>query len=388
MKILLLTDSLPAVPRGGLDLHVQELRGELERRGHQPVVAELGGVEAPSRLPGGRLRASMGTNAVEERLEAILRAERPDAVHIHNLQGVTARAPELARASGAAVVWTHHDLFGVCPRVHLSDGDGADCDGPDGGRRCGPCHGGVQGLLATPAFVMRNRSFAEALRLTHQHVAPSAWVATVLRSEGVAPDRITVSAPAPPRAGGPAGLPPEGERPRLVVAGDLREAKGADRVVDAFAAVADRACLEVWGGPPAAPAPREGAFERGLMERAGPGVSFHGRFQPHDLDSVLDGAAALVHCGRVRETFGRTVNEALQRGVPVVAVASGGLAVQVVDGVNGFLVPPGDQEALEAALRAVLDRGILLQADAAKWPRADTLRDHVDALEPLYEWRP
>ena len=46
------------------------------------------------------------------------------------------------------------------------------------------------------------------------------------------------------------------------------------------------------------------------------------------------------------------VLEALAAGKPVVAAASGGLGELVADGVNGLLVPPGD----EAALRTAVER--------------------------------
>ncbi len=58
-----------------------------------------------------------------------------------------------------------------------------------------------------------------------------------------------------------------------------------------------------------------------------------------------------------KETWGLVVNEAFNQGVPVVATdavgaAAGGL---VEDGVNGFIVPERDPEALAGALRKILD---------------------------------
>jgi glycosyltransferase involved in cell wall biosynthesis len=47
--------------------------------------------------------------------------------------------------------------------------------------------------------------------------------------------------------------------------------------------------------------------------------------------------------------------EACAAGVPVVATRVGGTPEVIEDGVNGFLVPAGDADALAASLRAVLD---------------------------------
>lgn len=54
------------------------------------------------------------------------------------------------------------------------------------------------------------------------------------------------------------------------------------------------------------------------------------------------------------ETFGLTVVEAMASGIPVVTVNSGGVSDYIVDGVNGYLVPPDDVEALANCLEKVL----------------------------------
>jgi len=50
------------------------------------------------------------------------------------------------------------------------------------------------------------------------------------------------------------------------------------------------------------------------------------------------------------ESFGLVLAEALAVGTPVLATAVGGVIEVVEDGRNGLLVPPGDPEALGAAI--------------------------------------
>ncbi|RME06986.1 MAG: glycosyltransferase family 1 protein, partial [Anaerolineae bacterium] len=65
---------------------------------------------------------------------------------------------------------------------------------------------------------------------------------------------------------------------------------------------------------------------------------------------------ATVYCFPTRrEPFGVTVVEAMAHALPVVASRLGALPDLVEDGVNGYLVPPGDVDALSAALEALLD---------------------------------
>ena len=76
-----------------------------------------------------------------------------------------------------------------------------------------------------------------------------------------------------------------------------------------------------------------------------------------------------------REGFGVVCLEAMAHGRPVVASAVGGLRDLVVDGETGFLVPPGDRDALRAALERLLGRPRAARAARRGRPRAgrDTL---------------
>jgi glycosyltransferase involved in cell wall biosynthesis len=64
----------------------------------------------------------------------------------------------------------------------------------------------------------------------------------------------------------------------------------------------------------------------------------------------------LVHASPVPEPFGQVVVEAMAAGVPVVAIDAGGMAEIVRDGreLLAFVAPPGDPDALAAAITCVL----------------------------------
>jgi glycosyltransferase involved in cell wall biosynthesis len=65
--------------------------------------------------------------------------------------------------------------------------------------------------------------------------------------------------------------------------------------------------------------------------------------------------AAVVVCPSISEGFGVVCAEAMAHGKPVVASAVGGLCGLVDDERTGLLVPPGDVEALRAAIQRLLD---------------------------------
>ena len=80
---------------------------------------------------------------------------------------------------------------------------------------------------------------------------------------------------------------------------------------------------------------------------------FVGRRQPDELRWYY-GAADIVVTTPWYEPFGLTPLEAMACGRPVVGSAVGGLTFTIADGETGLLVPPGDPQALAAALRHLL----------------------------------
>jgi glycosyltransferase involved in cell wall biosynthesis len=77
-------------------------------------------------------------------------------------------------------------------------------------------------------------------------------------------------------------------------------------------------------------------------------------FVPHEKLVRLYDRAAVVAVPSFREGFGVVCAEAMAHGRPVVASAVGGLLDLVADGETGIHVPPGDVDALRAALDRLL----------------------------------
>lgn len=88
------------------------------------------------------------------------------------------------------------------------------------------------------------------------------------------------------------------------------------------------------------------------LRRCLPRAHFTGMLRGEELARAVASLDVFVHTG-AHETFGQTIQEAMASGLPVVAPAAGGPLDLVEEGVTGHLVPPGDPDALVAAVDRV-----------------------------------
>jgi phosphatidylinositol alpha 1,6-mannosyltransferase len=125
------------------------------------------------------------------------------------------------------------------------------------------------------------------------------------------------------------------------------------------------------------------------LRAALPSAAFLGMRYGADLARIYASLDIFVHTGPF-ETFGQTIQEASASGLPVVAPASGGPLDLIDDGRTGYLVPPGDPDALAAAVRTLAaDPALRARLGAAarrrvlsrSWPAlTDELLGHYAAV--------
>lgn len=157
----------------------------------------------------------------------------------------------------------------------------------------------------------------------------------------------------------------------ILMPGQLDPARGQDVLLYAVARMAtrDATCLIL--------SPEDGNAEfrerlLALIESLGLGgrVRFVG-YAP-DMAAAYMIADVVVFPAREPEAFNNSLAEALAMGRPVVAADAGGAADLVIDGRTGWLVPPGDPDALAAAL----DSALALD-EAGRAGLARSSREHI-----------
>lgn len=137
--------------------------------------------------------------------------------------------------------------------------------------------------------------------------------------------------------------------PLFVFTGRLAREKGVATLLRALALARGQgtaARLRVVGDGPLRPALERLTLELGLRDA----VEFTGWLPLERVEAQLADAWALVAPSLWAEPLGLTALEAVVRGLPVIASATGGLAETVEHGVSGLLFPNGDVDALAACL--------------------------------------
>jgi len=359
MKICFVSNLYGANARGGAERVVQTEAEALARLGHDIFVVAAskdGPAEEPAVAGGVRVvrfrppniyfYSDAGEHPYASRLlwhlidsfnfgaarslKEILRRERPDVVHTHNLMGLGFLAPRTIRKLGLRHVHTVHD-------VQLFHPSGLIMAPVDGRIDLGPA------ATAYARLMRRLMGSPQAV------VFPSAFLAGEHLRRGFFPRSATsiLNNPAPAIASEPRRVP--AGRPTFLFAGQLEEHKGIGLLLDVWEKWPGRgrADLEIAGG---------GSLGPDISRRAAglPNVRFLGRLDAASLRQSLGRAAFVVVPSRVVENAPAILGESFGQGTPAVAAAAGGIPELVVEGRTGFLFKPGDADGLRAALDLAL----------------------------------
>lgn len=446
MRILQIANGYPPAARGGVETYTQTLAHALAARGHEvEVFCRVSALSEPEytvrdeHVDGLAVRRVVNdlTDVVQfadhfynPRFDSLFRDRatrfRPDLVHVQHCLGLSATLLPTARALGLPLVVTLHDFWYFCARATLFNADRALCPGPGEGVDCVRCLGGARlgpftfvrrwslykpllarlpaGLIqkAQPTLnpgtarppttqperseheaqtVKRTATLLDGLRLAEERLAPSEFVKASYVRHGLSAETIRVLPLGVDRIVAPPGPPPD--RPfTLLYAGSFQYHKGPDVLIRA----AQRLTSPDWrlrlygSGDPADPF----TAEVRAMAAGDPRLELHPPFERARLPLVLAQADVVVVPSRCHETYSLMTREALLAGVPVVASRLGALPEVVREGVNGYLVAPGEVGALAVALRQAFEQLPRLRAGARAQPAAPTVAEHAAEVESIY----
>jgi glycosyltransferase involved in cell wall biosynthesis len=175
--------------------------------------------------------------------------------------------------------------------------------------------------------------------------------------------RVSVAELPPHLPGGAPVERPDHDGPtRLLALGIVREYKGVDVLLRALAQVPGPRLTvagEMWGD--AGELVKSLARDPRLRDR----VEVHGGYVPAERLAPLLASHDVMTLTYRNATASQNVLLAQRHGLPVLASDVGSFAAQVRDGVDGLIVPPGDEEALVAALKRLAEPSYAAQLRSA-----------------------
>jgi glycosyltransferase involved in cell wall biosynthesis len=189
-------------------------------------------------------------------------------------------------------------------------------------------------------------------RRANRIIVPSRYLSSWVQGWRVPREKVSViyNAVEPLKGIEPAPLPFDQLRPTtslkitVVTVGRLVPWKDVDKVIEVLARLDGVGLIIIGDGPE-----REQLEALSRCLAIGDRIYFAGmRTKPET--SALMAACDIFVLNSTYEGFSHVVLEAMGLGLPVVATAVGGTPEVVASGVNGWLIPPADREALQDAL--------------------------------------
>ncbi len=357
MKILLINDY--GIPQGGAEIQMLRLRQLLRERGHDARLFTSSVIDGNPRheadyeclgtISSFRTLLQTLNPWAYFRLRDVIREFRPDIIHVKIF--LTQLSPLILPLlkdipSLYHVAWYRP----VCPTGTKFLPDGNACTVSAGiscyGNGCVPLRDWFPLMLQLRLFRQWRSAFNTIL-------ANSESVRDTLLLNGI--DGVEVLHYGIP--GRPA-TPSLSEVPTVVYAGRLVREKGVDVLLRAFAKTTEQlpsARLLIAGDGPESEKLKRLIGDLDLDSK----VTFHGHLSSSELEEVLGRAWVLAVPSLWAEPFGLIAVEAMMSGTAVVASDSGGPREIIEHGKSGFLVPPGDVDALAEKLILLLsDRNL------------------------------
>ena len=355
--------------KGGVAAHTTTLAHQLAEAGHDVTLVSWSHLY-PSRLYPGEQAVPGGTPDVEPfpRTVRALSWARPDT---------WVRTGRRLRDFDAVIVV--HVIPAVVPaHLALLRAAGSGRRGDSTGPRAVVVAHNVLPHEPHPGDGALMRTFFERVDAVLVHSAEQARIAHDLGAR-----RVSVADLPPHLPGGAPVERPDHDGPtRLLALGIVREYKGVDLLMRALARVPGPTLTvagEMWG--------EAGAAVKALAQdpRLRGRVQVHGGYVPADRLAPMLASHDVLALTYRSVTASQNALLGQRHGLPVLASEVGTFGVQVRDGVDGLLVPPGDEEALVAALRRLADPAYAAQLRSAVRPPdlSGSWATYVGTLEAL-----
>lgn len=359
----------------------------------------------------------VGNRGLNE-LQALIERIQPDIIHAHSHK---AQIVAIGRALGIPVIVTAHHGGIVCPAGALLDCNDRICDTTVSHNHCLACclRNIRSGKYWSPFMRLLPQKVYKRLGITLEKlpfipfitpigqtalsierkqkewktiiegcsrmIAPCDAIAEAMQRNGLNREKITIlphGIPLPSTV--PGFLPIVGRKIKFFYVGRICYVKGLHVLLKAFSLIDNpHVELHLIGG---AGNKSERRYEKKLKRKyaSDSRIVWHGKVAPEQVFDVIKTFHIAVSVPIYLEVFGLNIAEALAMGKPVLATRCGGAEMQIEDGVNGWLVEPGNISALTQKIQEISDRFTTYDSSLST-QRVISIQTHCESLIKLYE---
>jgi glycosyltransferase involved in cell wall biosynthesis len=349
-----------------------------------------------------------------------LQEQRPDIVHFHEVagsNGIGLAHFEAAKEIGAKVIFTLHLADNTCSTGTLMYKGAELCDGIIREIRCSRCvlvkrtentieaelvliparllfTAGINTIswqnplgtaFSTPFQIKKIRNKLERITKVCDKIIPiTDWYYKILLLNNVAPAKMKVILQAlPTEATYVTPQKTETALPlRFIFIGRLSKIKGIHLLIEAVKKFSrEQIQLDIYGSP---------ADEQFVQECKAASASFTfirwmGKVAQNEVVTTISKYHALVLPSIFSEMSPLVIQEAFAAGVPVIGSNVYGIAEQIKHGINGWLFPFGDKEALQKQLQILVDNPALINTAKKQLPKTRSFKEVAIEYDALYK---
>jgi glycosyltransferase involved in cell wall biosynthesis len=332
MKIVIVNNDYRA--KGAVESIVHDTKDVLVKNGHQVVMLTRDSNTISNNLKGkiGAFFSGIYSRSAYRAMVEIIRREKPDVVHAHNLYPLFSPSVLAAcRSESVPTILTCHDYRETCPTFfHYRDGN--VCELCAGGREyycvLKNCRGNLPESIA---YALRS-SVANAFRLIQTNttvvIALTEFAKRRLCAAGFDERRIVVI---PNMVGMESPREPSPFGEYIAFAGRLSPEKGIETLL--AAARSTQLPVHIAG---------DGPLKAALATQSPSNVRFVGELDRQSMEDFYRRARFVVVPSKCYEVCPMVIVEAMSHGKAVVASRIGGLPEMVKDELTGLLFEPGN----------------------------------------------
>lgn len=424
---------------GGIELYIQHLAIGLQEKGHQvkvivPAFTEdekknycYKGVEVIryiAKHPVNRFQfAGIEANESLKNFDTLIQNEKPDIIHfsqLTNSSGISLQHIEIAKRSGAKIIYTNHLSEFICQRGDLVHMGSTTCDGIVDIQKCTKCildKRGIKKAMANTAALIDSiliKGFGEknykrqlkpfvfpgfftrwhiqkvksVINTVDAFVSIANWSNDLLQKNGWKRANCTTITTGLLSTSimKPAALADyNGQRPlKVVFMGRIFPVKGVDILIKAAKKIPAHLIEINIYGPKDNGGYSEYFNECTSMAKLCENIFFHEPVENDAVVKIMAGHDVLCIPSRGNEMAPLVIQEAMAAGIPVLGADLPAIKEWVTDMHNGFIFSTNDPVALRTKLMLIINNPSSLQSVKKQVQKPGSFSNVVEQYESLY----